>query len=228
MIKGILGQKLGMTQVFSEKGKIIPVTVIKVGPCVVVNKRTKDENGYEALQIGFGDIKDKNLNKPQKGYFTKKNVAPKRILKEFRTQGIDEYTIGQELRADIFKEQEFVDVSGISKGKGFQGVIKRWGFSGGKASHGSMHHRAPGSIGQSSDPSRVFKGVKMPGHQGHVQKVVYKLQVVKVDAENNLLMIRGSVPGPRNSFVVVKRTVKTIKEKKVQEGPSKKTKGKAK
>lgn len=228
MINGLLGQKIGMTQIFNDKGKVIPVTVIKAGPCVVVGKKTKDKDNYEALQLGFCEAKEKNLIKPKKGYFVKQNVIPQKFLKEFRIQNAGDYTIGQEIKVDIFKESDYVDISGITKGKGFTGVMKRWGFSGGKASHGSMHHRAPGSIGASSDPSRVYKGTGMPGHKGNSKAMVQKLKIIKIDPENNLLMVKGSIPGEKNGLVLVKRTVKIIKVKQVKEGLVKKTKGKAK
>lgn len=228
MINGILGKKIGMTQIFIDKGRIVPVTVIEAGPCIVVGKRTKDKDSYEALQLGFSEAKEKKLTKPKRGYFRKQNVTPQKFLREFRVQSTSDYTIGQQIKVDIFKESDYVDISGITKGKGFTGVVKRWGYSGGKASHGSMHHKAPGSIGQSSDPSRVFKGTGMPGHKGSSKAMVQKLKIIKIDPENNILMVRGAIPGAKNSLVLVKRTVKTIKVKKVKEGPVKKTKGKAK
>lgn len=228
MINGCLGQKIGMTQVFSEKGEIIPVTIIQAGPCIVVGKKTKERDNYEALQIGFGELKEKNLNKPCKGYFTKQNVPPKKYIRELRFDNVNEYNIGQEIKADIFKEGEYVDVTGITKGKGYTGVMKRWGFKGGGGAHGSMSHRAPGSIGASSDPSRVFKGMRMAGHMGNEQETIQKLRVIKIDPENNLLLVKGAIPGVKNGLVMIKRTVKTIKIKHVDEVKVKKTKGKAK
>ena len=229
MINACLGQKIGMTQVFSDKGEIIPVTIIQAGPCIVVGKKTKERDKYEALQIGFGELKEKNLNKPRKGYFTKQNVPPKRYIRELRFDNINEYNVGQEIKADIFQEGEYVDVTGITKGKGYTGVMKRWGFKGGGDTHGSMSHRAPGSIGASSDPSRVFKGTRMAGHMGNEQETVQKLKVIKIDAENNLILIKGAIPGNKGGLVMIKRTVKTIKVKHVDESKApKKTKGKPK
>ena len=228
MINGILGKKIGMTQIFSDKGRIIPVTIIETGPCVVVRKKTEEHDKYNAVQLGFCEEKKKNLIKPKKEYFIKQKVAPQKFLKEFRVNNINDYNVGQEIKVDIFKEKDYVDIAGISKGKGFAGVIKRWGFSGGRASHGSTFHRAPGSIGASSYPSRVFKGTRLPGHMGNRKETVQKLKVIKVDCENNLLFIKGSIPGNKNSLVVIKRTVKTIKVKKTGETKVKKTKGKAK
>ncbi len=207
-MKGILGRKIGMTQIFDEEGNVVPVTVIEAGPCVVVQKRTKEKDGYEAVQIGFGEIKEKHLNKPMAGHFKSANVPPRRSLREIR--GEWDVEIGSEIRVDIFSPKEMVDVTGISKGKGFAGVIKRWGFSGGPASHGSMSHRRPASAG-AQQPQRVIKGKKMPGHMGAEQVTVQNLEVVKVDKEKNLLFLKGGVPGPKGSLVIIKQAVKSAK-----------------
>ena len=209
MKKAILGKKLGMTQIFNENGKVIPVTVIEAGPCVVVQKKTEEKDGYKSIQIGFGDIREKLVNKPLKGHFAKSGVSLKRFLKEFKLDNIDEYEIGQEIKADIFAEGDRIDVSGISKGKGFQGVIRRWNAQRGPMSHGSKFHRAVGSMGASSDPSRTFKNKKMPGHMGNKNTTVLNLQVAKVIPEKNIILIKGGVPGPNKSFVSIKDTVKT-------------------
>ncbi|WP_333861057.1 50S ribosomal protein L3 [Clostridium sp.] len=208
MKKAILGKKLGMTQIFNENGKVIPVTVIEAGPCVVVQKKTEEKDGYKSIQIGFGDIREKLVNKPLKGHFAKSGVSLKRFLKEFKLDNIDEYEIGQEIKADIFAEGDRIDVSGISKGKGFQGVIRRWNAQRGPMSHGSKFHRAVGSMGASSDPSRTFKNKKMPGHMGNKNTTVLNLQVAKVIPEKNIILIKGGVPGPNKSFVSIKDTVK--------------------
>jgi large subunit ribosomal protein L3 len=229
MINTCLGQKVGMTQVFTDSGEIVPVTIIQAGPCLVVGKKTKERDKYDALQIGYGDLKEKNLNKPRKGYFTKQNVAPKKYIREIKVDNIGEYNVGDQIKADIFKEGEYVDVTGVTKGKGYAGVMKRWGFMGGSNTHGSMSHRAPGSIGASSQPSRVLKGMHMAGHMGNEQETIQKLQVVKIDAENNIILVRGAVPGNKKGFVIIKRTVKTIKAKKIEEPKAKKAaKGKEK
>lgn len=207
-MKGILGRKIGMTQIFDEEGNVVPVTVIEAGPCVVVQKRTKEKDGYEAVQIGFGEIKEKHLNKPMAGHFKSANVPPKRFLREIR--GEWDVEVGSEIRVDIFSPKEMVDVTGISKGKGFAGVIKRWGFSGGPASHGSMSHRRPASAG-AQQPQRVIKGKKMPGHMGAERVTVQNLEVVKVDKEKNLLFLKGGVPGPKGSLVIIKQAVKSAK-----------------
>lgn len=208
MKKAILGKKLGMTQIFNENGKVIPVTVIEAGPCVVVQKKTEEKDGYKSIQIGFGDIREKLVNKPLKGHFAKSGVSLKRFLKEFKLDNIDEYEIGQEIKVDIFVEGDRIDISGISKGKGFQGVIRRWNAQRGPMSHGSKFHRAVGSMGASSDPSRTFKNKKMPGHMGNKNTTVLNLQVAKVISEKNIILIKGGVPGPNKSFVSIKDTVK--------------------
>lgn len=208
MKKGILGKKLGMTQIFNEEGKVVPVTVIEAGPCVVVQKKTSEKEGYDAIQVGFGAIREKLVNKPLKGHFAKANVELKRFVKEFRLEDTSSYEVGAEIKADIFAAGEKVDVSGISKGKGFQGTIRRWGAHRGPMSHGSKFHRAVGSMGASSDPSRTFKSKKMPGHMGHVNTTVLNVEIAKVIPEKNLILIKGGVPGPNKSFVVIKNSVK--------------------
>ena len=208
MKKAIIGKKIGMTQIFDENGKVIPVTVVEAGPCVVTQKMTMEKHGYEAIQVGFGEVREKLLNKPAKGQFVKAGVSLRRTLKEFRLENAAEYEVGQEIKADIFEAGDKVDVSGVSKGKGFQGVIKRWNAQRGPMSHGSKFHRAPGSMGASSDPSRTFKNKHMPGHMGAVNTTVLNLEVVKVIPEKNLILIKGGIPGPNKAQVVIKNTVK--------------------
>ncbi len=208
MQKAIIGKKIGMTQIFSPEGKVIPVTVIEAGPCSVVQRKTVETDGYEAVQLGFGDVKEKHVTKPLKGHFEKHGVALRKVLKEFR---LDEITLntGDEVKADAFAEGERVDVTGISKGKGYAGVIKRWGTHRLKETHGTGPvHRHPGSMGACSSPSRVFKGKKLPGHMGNVKVTVQNLDVVKVDAERNLILVKGAVPGPKGGIVTIKNTVK--------------------
>lgn len=212
MEKGIIGRKLGMTQIFDETGKVIPVTVVEAGPCVVVQKKTIENDGYEALQLGFSDISDKKVCKPMKGHFAKAGVAPKRILKEFRLKDISA-EVGSLIKADTFAEGEIVDVSGTSKGKGFSGTIKRNNNSRLKETHGTGPvHRHAGSMGACSSPSRIYKGKVLPGHMGHEKVTVQNLCVVKVDAENNLIAIKGAVPGPKGSIVTIANGVKVIKK----------------
>lgn len=208
MKKAILGRKLGMTQVFDENSKVIPVTVVEAGPCVVTQKKTEEKDGYNAIQIGYENIREKLVNKPKKGHFAKAGVENKRILKEFRLENIEGYKVGNEIKADIFEVGEKVDVSGVSKGKGFQGVIKRWNFQRGPMSHGSKFHRAPGSQGASSYPSRTMKNRKMPGHMGARNTTVLNLEVVKVMADKNIILIKGGIPGPNKGCVVIKNSVK--------------------
>jgi large subunit ribosomal protein L3 len=208
MKKAILGRKLGMTQVFNENGKIVPVTVVEAGPCVVVQKKTTEKDGYEAIQVGFADVREKLVNKPKAGHFNKAGVSLKRVLKELRLEDISGYEVGQEIKADVFAAGEKVDVSGISKGKGFQGVIKRWNANRGPMSHGSKFHRAVGSMGGSSDPARTFKNKKLPGHMGNVNTTVLNLEVVKIMAEKNIILIKGGVPGPNKGYVVIRNSVK--------------------
>ncbi len=209
MKKGIIGKKIGMTQIFDENGKVIPVTVVEAGPCVVVQKKTVENDGYNAVQIGFSDKKASRVNKPQQGHFAKAGVAAKRVLKELRLEDIDSVNVGDLIKADIFADGEYVDVTGTSKGKGFQGTIKRWNGSRLKETHGTGPvHRHAGSMGACSTPSRIFKGKKMPGHMGAETVTVQNLVVAKVDAENNLLAIKGAVPGPKGGTVVVFNSVK--------------------
>jgi large subunit ribosomal protein L3 len=209
MKKAILGRKLGMTQVFNENGKIVPVTVIEAGPCVVVQKKTTEKDGYEAIQVGFDDIRTNLVNKPKAGHFNKAGVSLKRVLKELRLEDCSSYEVGQEFKADIFTAGEKIDVSGVSKGKGFQGVIKRWNAHRGPMSHGSKFHRAVGSMGASSDPARTFKNKKLPGHMGNVNTTVLNLEVVKVMPEKNIILIKGGVPGPNKGFIVIRNSVKS-------------------
>ena len=210
MVTGLLGKKLGMTRLFLEDGRQIDVTLLEAGPCAVVQRKTEDRDGYESVQLGFGDQKPSRLNKPATGHFSKAGVSPKRLLREFRIDGASELKTGDEVKADIFTVGERVDVTGVSKGKGFQGVIKRHGMSGGPGGHGSMFHRAPGSIGQSADPSKVFKNVRLPGHMGSRQVTTQNLEVVRVDAEKNLIAVRGSVPGAPGTIITVKKSVKHL------------------
>ncbi len=209
MQKAIIGKKVGMTQIFDEKGNVIPVTVVEAGPCVVSQKKTVENDGYNSIQIGFGDLKAQKVNKPMKGHFAKADVAPKRTLREFRLEDTDAYNVGDLIKADIFANGDKVDVSGTSKGKGYQGVIKRWNFQRLKETHGSGPvARHGGSNGCCSDPSRVFKGLKMAGHMGAEKVTVQNLTVAKVDAENNLIAIKGAVPGPNGGIVVIHDSVK--------------------
>jgi len=207
MSKGIIGKKLGMTQVFAEDGAAVGVTAIAVEPSVVLQVKTKDKDGYAAIQVGYGRVKQKNVTKPLQGHFNKANKGFFRFVKEFPAQS-ENYETGQEITADIFQAGDYVDVVGTSKGKGFQGVVKRHGFGGGRATHGSMHHRAPGSIGASADPSRVFKGTKMGGQMGNVRKTIQNLQVWQVRSDRNLLLLKGAVPGSKNGFVLIKKAKK--------------------
>ncbi len=208
MTKGILGRKIGMTQVFAENDDLIPVTVIEAAPNVVLQKKTSENDGYEAIQIGFDDKREKLANKPEKGHVAKAETAPKRFVKELRGVDMDAYEVGQEVKVDIFSNGEVVDVTGTSKGKGFQGAIKRHGQSRGPMSHGSRYHRRPGSMGP-VDPNRVFKGKLLPGRMGGEQITVQNLEIVKVDAERNLLLVKGNVPGAKKSLVAVKSAVKS-------------------
>ena len=211
MNKGLIGKKIGMTQIFDESGKVIPVTVIEAGPCVVAQVKTVDTDGYQAVQLGFGDIKEKKLTKPAKGHFTKVNVTPKKHLREFRLDSVEEYTVGQELKADVFAAGDKLDIQGTSKGKGFQGVIKRHGQHRGPMGHGSMYHRRPGSMGPTSTPGRVFKGKKLPGHMGVDTVTIQNLEVVRVDLDKNVLLVKGSVPGNKGSILKIKKSVKAVK-----------------
>lgn len=209
MKKGIIGKKIGMTQIFDENGKVIPVTVIEAGPCVVTQKKTVENDGYDAVQVGFGDVKVSKLNKPLKGHFAKNDVAPKKTLKEFRLEDCSAVNVGDIIKADAFAEGEIVDVKGTSKGHGTAGAIKRWNFSRLRESHGTgPNARHQGSLGACSSPSRVFKGRKMAGHYGHESVTVQNLKVAKVDNENNLIAIKGAVPGPKGGIVVIADAVK--------------------
>lgn len=209
MKKAILGKKIGMTQIFDENGNVIPVTVVEAGPCIVTQKKTVETDGYDAVQIGFGDIRPKLVNKPLKGHFDKSNVAPKRTLKECRFDSIESFNLGDVIKVDVFENGEKVDVVGTSKGKGYAGVIKRWNFRRLKETHGTGPVvRKGGSIGACSDPSRVFKGKKMSGHLGAERMTVQNLTVVKVDVENNLIAIKGALPGPNGGTVLIRDSVK--------------------
>lgn len=207
MVNGIIGKKLGMTQVFDPDGTVVPVTVLKAGPCVVVQKKTAAKDGYNAVQLGLVEERPpRRVNKPMAGHFKRAGVPPTRILREVRLDDGDDSTqVGDKVLVDIFKEDDLVDVVGRSKGRGFAGFVKRHGFGGGRATHGSMFHRAPGSIGASSFPSRVLKGSRMAGHMGCEQRTIKNLRVVAVDAENNLLLVRGAVPGPNGAYVLIKK-----------------------
>lgn len=207
MSMGILGRKVGMTQVFDEEGRAVPVTVIEAGPCSIVEIRTPEKNSYSAVQLGFGKVKPVRLTKPLKGYFEKQGTAPRRWLREFRVEDTTDYQVGQEITVSLFQNGELVDVTGISKGKGTAGVMKRYGFGGGAASHGaSRSHRHAGSIGCSSYPGRVIKGRKMAGHMGNERVTTKNLTVFAVDEENNLILIKGSVPGARDGLVMIRKT----------------------
>ena len=208
MKKAILGKKIGMTQFFRADGTMIPVTVIEAGPCPVVQKKTVANEGYDSVQLGFAELRDKLANKPRKGHFAKANVKAMRYLREFRLEDAASYEVGQIVKADVFQEGDKVDVSGTSKGKGFAGVVKRHGQGRGRMTHGSHFHRAPGSMSACSDPSRVFKTKNLPGHMGSEHVTVQNLEVVRVDAERNLMLVKGAVPGAKGSFVTVKSTVK--------------------
>ncbi len=208
MKKAILTTKIGMTQIFSEDGVLTPVTVLQAGPCVVTQVKTVENDGYSAIQVGYGDIREKLVNKPETGHFKKAGVPVKRFLKEFRIEDAENYKVGQEIKADVFAEGDKVDVTARSKGKGYQGAIKRHGQSRGPMAHGSKYHRHQGSNGSATTPGRVFKGKHMAGHMGAVRVTVQNLEVVRVDAERNLILVKGAVPGPRKSVVMVKNTVK--------------------
>ncbi len=209
MQKGIIGKKIGMTQIFDEAGKVIPVTVVEAGPCVVVQKKTVENDGYASVQLGFGEISDKNTNKPMKGHFAKADVAAKRTLKEFRLDDTDAVNVGDILKADTFVVGDIVDVSGTSKGKGFQGTIKRNNQHRLKETHGTGPvHRHSGSMGACSSPSRIYKGKVLPGHMGAESVTIQNLEVVKIDAENNLIAIRGAIPGPKGGTVVITDCIK--------------------
>ena len=208
MKKALIGKKVGMTQIFDENGTVIPVTVIEAGPCVVAQVKTIENDGYEAVQLGFGEVKENKLNKPEKGHFAKANVTAKKHLREFRLDSIEGIKVGDELKADVFAAGDKIDVQGTSKGKGFQGVIKRHGQHRGPMGHGSMYHRRPGSMGSTSTPGRVFKGKKLPGHMGRVTVTIQNLDVVKVDLDKNVILVKGSVPGPKGAILKIKSAIK--------------------
>ncbi|MBQ3498232.1 MAG: 50S ribosomal protein L3 [Clostridia bacterium] len=209
MQKGIIGKKIGMTQIFDANGKVVPVTVVEAGPCPVTQKKTLENDGYESVQLGFQDVKVERLTKPLKGHFAKADVAPKKVLREFRLSDISSVNVGDVIKADIFAVGDSVDVTGTSKGKGTAGAIKRWNFSRLKETHGTGPvARHAGSLGACSDPSRVYKGKKLAGHLGHEKVTVQNLSIVKIDVENNLIAIKGAIPGPKGSFVVIKDTCK--------------------
>jgi large subunit ribosomal protein L3 len=207
MVNGIIGKKLGMTQVFAEDGTVTPVTVIKAGPCIIVQKKTVNTDGYNAVQLGLvEDRPPRRINKPTEGHFKRAGVPPTRVLREVRVADGDEGTsVGDKVLVDIFNQDDLVDIVGTSKGRGFAGFVKRHGFGGGRATHGSMFHRAPGSIGASAFPSRVIKGTRMAGHMGHDQKTTKNLRVVSVDLEQNLLLVRGAIPGPNGGYVIIRK-----------------------
>lgn len=211
MKKAILATKVGMTQIFNEDGVLTPVTVLQAGPCVVTQVKTLENDGYKAVQVGFVDKREKLVNKPQKGHFDKAGVSYKRFVRELRLENAEEYSLKDEIKADMFTAGDKIDVTAVTKGKGFQGAIKRHGHHRGPMAHGSKFHRHQGSSGSATTPGRVFKGKKMPGHMGHVKVTVQNLEVVRVDAEQNLLLIKGAVPGPKKSLVTIKETVKAGK-----------------
>ena len=208
MKKAILTTKVGMTQIFNEDGVLTPVTVLQAGPCVVTQVKTEENDGYSAVQVGFADKKEKGINKPQKGHFDKAGVAPKRFVREFRFENAEEYTVGQEIKADIFAAGDKIDATATSKGKGYAGGIKRHGLKSGPSAHGSKYHRHAGSNGMASDLSKVFKGKKMPGQMGAERVTIQNLEIVKVDADQNIILVKGAVPGPKKSLVMLKESVK--------------------
>ena len=207
-MKTIIGKKIGMTQIFDETGKVIPVTAIEAGPCVVAQVKTVETDGYNAIQLGFGEVKESKVNKPEKGHFTKASINPTKHLREFRVEDVENYKVGDQIKVDTFEVGDKLDVQGTSKGKGFQGVIKRHGQSRGPMGHGSMYHRRPGSMGPTSTPGRVFKGKKLPGHMGVQTITIQNLDVVKVDTDKNVLLVKGSVPGVKGAILKIKTSVK--------------------
>lgn len=209
-MKAIIGKKIGMTQIFDEKGTVIPVTAIQAGPCVVAQVKTVETDGYNAVQLGFGEIKDKHINKPEAGHFKKAGITNKKHLREFRVNSID-VAVGDEVKVDVFAAGEKIDVQGTTKGKGFQGVIKRHGQSRGPMGHGSMYHRRPGSMGPTSTPGRVFKGKKLPGHMGVQTVTIQNLDVVSVDLDKNVILVKGSVPGVKGALLKIRPSVKVVK-----------------
>ena len=208
MKKALIGRKVGMTQIFDEEGKVIPVTAIEVGPCTVTQIKTVEQDGYTAVQLGFGEVKERKLNKPELGHLSKNKLAPKKYLREFRLDSVEGMKVGDELKADVFAVGDKVDVQGTSKGKGFQGVIKRHGQSRGPMGHGSMYHRRPGSMGPTSTPGRVFPGKNLPGHMGVETVTIQNLEVVKVDLDKNVILVKGSVPGTKGAILKVKSSIK--------------------
>ncbi len=208
MKKAIIGKKVGMTQVFDETGKVIPVTVIEAGPCVVAQVKTTESDGYNAIQLGFEDVKESKLNKPEIGHFTKSKLPLKKHLREFRLDSVESIKVGDELKADVFTKGDKVDIQGTSKGKGYQGVIKRHGQSRGPMGHGSMYHRRPGSMGSTSTPGRVFKGKKLPGHMGRNTITIQNLDIISVDLDKNVILVKGSVPGAKGAILKIKSSVK--------------------
>ena len=208
MKNALIGRKVGMTQIFDEEGKVIPVTAIEVGPCTVTQIKTVEQDGYTAVQLGFGEVKERKLNKPELGHLSKNKLAPKKYLREFRLDSVEGMKVGDELKADVFTVGDKVDVQGTSKGKGFQGVIKRHGQSRGPMGHGSMYHRRPGSMGPTSTPGRVFPGKNLPGHMGVETVTIQNLEVVKVDLDKNVILVKGSVPGTKGAILKVKSSVK--------------------
>ena len=208
MNKTIIGKKVGMTQIFDDKGLVVPVTVIEAGPCTVTQVKTVETDGYNSIQLGYGEVKEKHVNKPLKGHFTKSKLALKKHLREFRVENVGEAKVGDEIKADVFEQGDKIDVQGITKGKGFQGVIKRHGQHRGPMGHGSMYHRRPGSMGPTSTPGRVFKGKKLPGHMGKVTVTIQNLEVVAVDLDKNVILVKGSVPGNKGAILKIKDSVK--------------------
>ena len=207
-MKTLIGKKVGMTQIFDETGKVIPVTVIEAGPCVIAQVKSVETDGYNAIQLGYEDVKETKLNKPERGHFAKANIAAKKHLREFRLDSVEGLTVGSELTVNVFAEGDRLDIQGTSKGKGFQGVIKRHGQSRGPMGHGSMYHRRPGSMGPTSTPGRVFKGKKLPGHMGRVTVTIQNLDIVKVDTDKNVVLVKGSVPGAKGAILKLKTSVK--------------------
>ena len=209
MNKGLIGKKVGMTQIFDEQGKVIPVTVIEAGPCVIAQIKTTDTDGYNAIQLGFGEVKEHKVNKPVRGHYAKSKITPKKHLREFRLDSVENMNVGDELKVDTFEAGEKLDIQGTSKGKGFQGVIKRHGQSRGPMGHGSMYHRRPGSMGPTSTPGRVFKGKRLPGHMGRETITIQNLEVVRVDLDKNAILVKGSVPGAKGAILKLKSSVKS-------------------
>lgn len=207
-MKNMIGRKIGMTQIFQEDGSVVPVTVVEAGPLVVAQKKTIETDGYNAVQVGFANIKERRMNKPMKGHFNKANLELKKYLKEFRVENVEEFEIGQEIKVDVFAAGDMVDVTGVSKGKGTQGVIKRHGFARGRETHGSHFHRRPGGLSAGTYPGRVFKGHKMGGRMGNVKVTVQNLEIVRIDVEKNLILIKGAIPGPKKGLLTIKQTVK--------------------